>query len=418
MKNKKKSTKSQSQNSQDDLKDFKQTGKIRHWDKRKLESFVVSSACSLTPELKKHGEKMASCGDFLKFGACSHVEHGKKLLEAYFCKARLCGMCQWRKSLVIRKQVVDLVHEHQKEYSSDVPLLLTLTVVNVKGGELNKAIDQMNIAWKRLTELKIIKGAVRSWFRSLEVTYNKDRGDYHPHFHALLMVPHHYFYKDRGLYIPHEKWLDLWKKSMRDDRITQVDIRKVKSREQGSLESLAGEVAKYATKPSSYIFENEEGGEEASPKVIEELHYALKGRRLIGFGGIFSKIRKVKKMVDVEDANLIHIDEEGVSKQCSCKICGSTLVEELYGWNFGFKRYRRVSLETQSADYRSYKTQSDEEFFREKGVVSCANKGEQKPSLLLVALKRRAEQEGDNSKEKMDLSCKISSSLISLRGPP
>ena len=52
---------------------------------------------------------------------------------------------------------------------------------------------------------------MRSWFRSLEVTYNKDRDDYHPHFHALLMVPHHYFYKDRGLYIPHEKWLDLWK---------------------------------------------------------------------------------------------------------------------------------------------------------------------------------------------------------------
>ena len=83
--------------------------------------------------------------------------------------------------------------------------------MNVKGGELNKAIDQMNIAWKRLTELKVVKGAVRSWFRSLEVTYNKDRDDYHPHFHALLMVPHHYFYKDRGLYIPHEKWLDLGK---------------------------------------------------------------------------------------------------------------------------------------------------------------------------------------------------------------
>ena len=29
---------------------------------------------------------------------------------------------------------------------------------------------------------------------------------------------------------------------MRDDRITQVDIRKVKSREQGSLESLAGKL--------------------------------------------------------------------------------------------------------------------------------------------------------------------------------
>ena len=92
MKNKKKSTKSQSQSSQYDLKDFKQTGKIRHWDKRKLESFVVSSSYSLMSDLKKYGEKMASCGDFLKFGACSHVEHGKKLIKANFCKARLCGM--------------------------------------------------------------------------------------------------------------------------------------------------------------------------------------------------------------------------------------------------------------------------------------------------------------------------------------
>jgi plasmid rolling circle replication initiator protein Rep len=418
VKNKKKSTKSQSQSSQYDLKDFKQTGKIRHWDKRKLESFVVSSSYSLMSDLKKYGEKMASCGDFLKFGACSHVEHGKKLIKANFCKARLCGMCQWRKSLVVRKQVVDLVHEHQKKYSSDVPLLLTLTVVNVKGGELNKAIDQMNSAWKRLTELKIVKGSVRSWFRSLEVTYNKDRDDYHPHFHALLMVPHHYFYKDRGLYIPHEKWLELWKKSMRDDRITQVDIRKVKSREQGSLESLAGEVAKYATKPSSYIFENEEGEEEASPKVIEELHYALKGRRLIGFGGLFSKIRKMKKMVDVEEANLIHVDEEEVSKQCSCKICGSTLMEELYGWNIGFKRYRRIYLEEKSEEYESHKAQSDEKFFREKEGVSCERREGKKPSLLLAALKRGVEQEKDNSKEETILSCKIASFLISLRGPP
>lgn len=418
MKNKKKSTKSQSQNSSDDLKDFKQTGKIRNWDRRKLESFVVSNVYSLMSGLEKYGEQMASCGNFLEFGACSYVEHGKKLIKANFCKARLCGMCQWRKSLVTRKQVVDLVHEHQKEYLTDVPLLLTLTVVNVKGEELNKAIDQMNSAWKRLTELKVVKRSVRSWFKSLEVTYNKERDDYHPHFHALLMVPHHYFYKDRGLYIPHEKWLELWKKSMRDDRITQVDIRKVKPREQGSLESLAGEVAKYATKPSSYIFENEEGEEEASPKVIEELHYALKGRRLIGFGGLFSKLRKAKKMIDVEEANLTHVDEEEVLKQCSCKVCGSTLIEELYGWNIGFKKYRRIHLEAKSEEYESHKAQSEEKFFREKKEVFCKRKEGKKPSLLLAALKRGVGREEDNFKEKVVLSCNIASSLISLRGPP
>lgn len=328
----------------DSLEDFKKSGKKRSWDKNKDLSMIISQAYSLISELKHYGELIASCGSYLKFGACESMAHGKKLIDASFCKARLCVMCQWRKSLVVRKQVLDLVHWHLEKYSTDVPLLLTLTIVNVPGCELNKAIDQMNVAWRRLMQLRVIRRSVRSWFKSLEIVYNSERQDFHPHFHALLMVPSSYFKRSRDFYIPHEKWLDLWRKSMRDDRITQVDIRKVKPRKEGMLECLAAEVAKYATKPSSYVFENFEGELEASSYVIKELHYALKGRRLIGFGGLFNEIRKERKMVDVENTNLIHIEEEETT--CTCKICGSTLLEELYRWNFGVRQYRKVPNES------------------------------------------------------------------------
>lgn len=325
------------------LKDLKQSGRERPWRKNKLLSMAVSNAYFSLFELKKYGPVIASCGNYLKFGSCVSVEHGKRLIEAYFCKARLCVTCQWRKSLVIRKQVLDLVHWHRERYSTDVPLLLTLTVVNVSADELIRMIDRMNEAWQRLIKRKVIRKSVRSWFRSLEITYNQERQDFHPHFHVLLMVPRNYFDTRYDFYVPQQEWLRLWKASMRDDRITQVDIRTVKARKVGTLESLAAEVAKYATKPSSYVEEKSNGLLEASPLIVEDLHHALKGRRLVGFGGLFKELREEKKVPDVEEADLINIDEDGVVKECSCKICGSTLLEELYRWEIGLRQYRKVN---------------------------------------------------------------------------
>src|SRR5476649_657715 len=106
----------------DSLEDLKPSGKKRSWDKNKDLSMVISCAYSLISELKHYEELIASCGSYLKFGVCGAIAHGKRLIDASFCKARLCVMCQWRKSLVIRKQVLDLVHWHREKYSTDVPL--------------------------------------------------------------------------------------------------------------------------------------------------------------------------------------------------------------------------------------------------------------------------------------------------------
>jgi plasmid rolling circle replication initiator protein Rep len=311
-------------------------------------SRAVSKSFLSLPMLTRYGENMGSCGNYLKFEACSDTAHGKRLVEASFCKNRLCTMCQWRKSLVIRNQVLDLTHWHLEKHEADVPLFLTLTVPSVKGEDLNKLLDEMFRAWGRLIKRKVVDRAVRSWARFLEVTYNKEREDFHPHFHVMLLVPQSYFRKERGLYIPRDEWLKLWQESMRDDRITQVDIRQMKTKGDGALESLVAEVAKYATKPSSYVEKNENGEYEADPQVIEHLHYGLKGRRLVGYGGMFKKIREEKKLIDVEEVDLVDVEDtsdteenkkEEECQSAKCKICGCEMVKEHYIWNSSKRQY-------------------------------------------------------------------------------
>lgn len=368
MKNKNKNQKSQRENQSDPLIDLKSTGKRRNWDKAKRMSLAVASAYSKNVDLEKYGEKIKACGNYLKFKACKDITHGKKLVEAYFCKCRQCVTCQGLKSNFIRKQVIGLTHEHLKRYSTDVPLLLTLTIPNEPGENMIKTIDKMTAAWKRLMQLKKVKGATRSWFRSLEITYNPDRDDFHPHFHAVLMVPKAYFCKKNGLYIIRDEWLRLWKQCMRDDRITQVDIRTLKPKGKGELEAFVGEAAKYATKPSSYILENEIGRYEADSQVVTDLHHALRGRRLVAYGGYFSQIRKEKKMEDVEKADLVNGNGEDVSDKCHCKICKSELVEELYRWNFGVEQYEKVPLRGQEDEvFQETEVVYEADFSKEEG---------------------------------------------------
>ena len=387
MQNKNKNQTSQYESFFEPLNDFKQNGKKGSWDRVRADSGAVSSAYLSIPGLEQYGEKIASCGTWLKFMECLTVEHGRMLKQAYFCKSRGCIMCQWRKSLVVRKQLMDLVKEHRKEYRTDVPLLITLTVVNEKGEYLSKTIDQMNGAWKRLMELKVVKKVSRSWFRSLEIAYNEDREDYHPHYHALLMVPKNYFYKKTGMYILRDEWLRLWQQSMRDERITQVDIRPLKCKTEAELKASIGEVAKYMTKPSSYIFEDEEGKKKADPKVVEELHYTTKGRRLIGFGGYFNKIRKAKKMVDIEKANLVDVEGTGLEGQCYCKVCQKEMVERIYHWYEESNRYLRKVLKEPGADVSV--SEEEERMVSETEVQEKPTvRKTKRPSLLLEALKK------------------------------
>lgn len=350
MKNKKNTKDSQDQKSPNILRDYKKSGKIRSWKKNRLLTEAISSVCYRTPGLEKYGELMDSCGTFFKFMGCKTVKHGKRLKRASFCKCRMCVLCQSRRALVVQKRVLDMVRWHREKYPTDVALLLTLTVPNVIGEKLGKSLDDVHGGCQRLMQRKAVKSVVRSSFRATEITYNHDREDYHPHLHILLMVSPEYFYRENGLYLIRDEWLRLWQESMRDDSITQVDIRRVDDKGEGTFESIVAEVAKYATKPLSYILKNEKGEFEANPEVVETLHYALKKRRTFAFSGYFKKVWKEKKLEDIEKLDLVfedeeEVDEDGVVKEKAperCKVCNEPLVEESYRWDREAKEYLRV----------------------------------------------------------------------------
>lgn len=325
-------------NSGELLSDVSAHGKPVPWATKKAQSEAVSLACGLFGN-EKYAAKIADCGSYLKFAACSSHDCGyKKLLEAYFCHFPFCPMCQWRRSRLMFHQLSKLIHKQAERYSSDVPLLLTLTVPNASGDELPELVDRMFKGFSKLFKRRMVDRMSRSWFRTLEVTYNAARDDYHPHFHVLLMVPMNYFVTNRNLYITRDEWLRLWQEVMGMPEITQVDIRRVKAKSKRSATNVAtAEVAKYATKPGDYVKPVGKNEYLAKPEVIQVLHRALKGRRLVAFGGLFYQLRKELKLEDIEKADLVKVTDEPTL--CQCKLCQSELFEEVYRWHVGVRDY-------------------------------------------------------------------------------
>ncbi|HEM7701142.1 TPA: protein rep [Enterococcus faecalis] len=230
-------------------------------------------------------ELMTGCGSYLEFIATIDKEKNK-LVQAHFCKNRFCPLCAWRKArkdammLSIMMQAIS----EEKDYQF---LFLTLTTPNVKSSQLNQEIDLFNHALSKLFRRKKVKAAIKGYVRKLEITYNKERDDYNPHFHLILAVPKYYF-KLKDYYIKQSEWLDLWREVTGKmginpdgtDEITQLDIRKVKGFQQ---EKAVLEVAKYSAKDFE-MTENQE--------VFDTFYFAMKGRQLITFNGVFKDYKK------------------------------------------------------------------------------------------------------------------------------
>lgn len=251
--------------------------------------------------------RVQDCGTLLEF---AHAIEGDKLsphgtlVNANFCKDRLCPMCAWRRSRKIFGQVSRVMERLAEKYTF---IFLTLTVRNVSAECLSEALNRLNSAFNQLMRQKAVKKVVKGYFRALEVTYSKPRNDYHPHFHCVLAVPRGYL--SNGDYISRDRWLELWRKCYKDDSITQVDIRVCRNKNVSSgelesssaLASAVAEVAKYAVKLEL---------DRMSDDVVKTLALCLKGRRLAVFGLAFRKAFEELGLDDAEaeGADLVHLD--------------------------------------------------------------------------------------------------------------
>ena len=288
--------------------------------------------------------RTAVCGTVLAF---SHEvtedgisEHGK-LVQANFCRDRLCPLCSYRRSLKIFAQVSKIMTAMPKDTDY---LFLTLTVPNCAPFDLDNTLTKLFKGFDRLMKRRNIKKVVQGFFRALEVTRNDNHDTYHPHFHVILAVNKSYF-KSRD-YIKQVDWLQMWRDCYGDQSITQVDIRRAKPKKSdvdtlgqmvSDLGSVVAEVAKYTLKSSEYIFSEDP---EKTDRVISVLAGALKNRRLVQYGGIFKKLHKQLNLDDPEDGNLIHVDEDLHPALANIIIT--------YGWSVGV--YKTISRELISTE--------------------------------------------------------------------
>ena len=229
-------------------------------------------------------ELIKDCNTFMMLVANQTMEK-KKQHKGNSCKNRFCPICSWKKArkdaLALSVMMQYLKEEEQKEF-----VFLTLTAPNVKAAELEDEINHYNHSFKKLMERQEVKRIVKGYVRKLEVTYNEQRDDYHPHFHVLLAVNKSYFTQTTQ-YINRDRWLELWQQVTKNSLITQVDVRKVSN----SKDDKVFEVAKYSAKDSEYLVNQE---------VFNTFYKALKGKRILSYSGLFKEAMTKFKAGDLE----------------------------------------------------------------------------------------------------------------------
>ncbi len=215
--------------------------KDTYWNLHKRASRRCASAMIRAEDLKPRAQRMHSCTDWIKF-KLAEIAHGEikhNLKDVRRCDDRFCSICQMLKSRMWQRRFRDAAPELMKRHPGARWLVLTLTIRNPDIYQTRAALGEMNKAWKRLTDRKEFHD-VLGWIRATEITRGgsgKTKGTdkpsivdntSHPHFHILLMVSSRYFEGPR--YISQAKWLTAWQECMRDDQISQVDIRTIKPR--------------------------------------------------------------------------------------------------------------------------------------------------------------------------------------------
>lgn len=317
------------------LKDANDKGKERPWREKKIKTLELAEIYELL-RLDKKAFRARYCSCQLIFKVNNETNE-KKLDSMKSCQLRLCPMCNWRRSLKIYGQTSKVMNKalESRDYRF---LFLTLTCKNVEGEDLSKTIDKLFHAFKKLTERKVVKQAVKGWFRALEVTHNldeesKDYNTYHPHFHVVLMVNKSYF-NDSNYYISHEEWTSIWKSCLKVDYNPIVHITAFKTGTKKQTAKSVSEAAKYTVKDEDYLIQEDK---ELSKETVFILDGALANRRLVAFGGELRKIHKELNFDDVIDGNLVNTQNEDEEFREDVKYH-----IEVYNWNIGYRQYVKI----------------------------------------------------------------------------
>lgn len=304
-------------------------GKDKKWRQRKLNNIALGDDFKKL-QIEKVSNNVFSCAERLEYKV--NTDGSISLNKVWFCKNKLCPICNWRRALKHSYQASNVLDIAMKNNPKAQFLFLTLTVKNVPGSELKESLTDLTKSFDRLFRRAKVKKNLIGFMRATEVTYSEERDDYHPHLHILLMVKSNYF-RGADNYISQAEWSELWKKSAKLDYNPIVDVRKIKTdgnSEDESLYKAVLETAKYPVKP----IDSMDLSEDTRLKVVNNLYHGLYKKRQISYGGELKTIYKSLALDSLEDGNLINVN-------------GNDNLEKTYNtvvakWFWDIKKYIRV----------------------------------------------------------------------------
>ena len=150
------------------LKDMTKSGKQRPWREKKIDN--VSYADILEILKIKKAFNVKQCGNVLEFKPTD--EGYLKLHKTWFCKSKLCPVCNWRRAMKNSYQAQKVIEEVVKEKPKARWLFLTLSARNAIDGEhLEQSLKHMTKAFNKLKMYTKVKKNLIGFLRSTEVTW-------------------------------------------------------------------------------------------------------------------------------------------------------------------------------------------------------------------------------------------------------
>src|SRR5699024_9031306 len=149
------------------LIDKTKSGKIRPWREKKMANVDYFELLHIL-EFKK-AERVKDCAEVLEYKV-SYETGEETLYRVWFCKSRLCPMCNWRSAMTHAMQSPKLVAEATHLRSTARSLLLTLSISNVYDGtELNKSSSAMSTGFNRTMKYQKSNKSLAGSMRATEV---------------------------------------------------------------------------------------------------------------------------------------------------------------------------------------------------------------------------------------------------------
>ena len=296
------------------------------WREKKTAARVMSSRLARLG-YRGRAARMATCADYLiarKCPSCGRVESG----TASYCRDRLCPVCSWRLSQRRFGEMCNVLEALREGLIKENchASMLTLTLRNCEPGQLGHTIEAMSKAWHNISR-KVIMKSVVGWARNLEITYNKARRDFHPHFHILLLWRGEANVSGAFLREITAEWsaalgLDYKAIVNHEEAYKMIDGEKVEADIAGDMVSVILECTKYIIKDSSLS--------KMPDELLDVFIQQVKGFRFVSYG---KEIKKARAALGYKDETLEE-DDTPVDYSVKCS-CGSEMQSMLLRWAGG-----------------------------------------------------------------------------------